>query len=73
MILIDNYSSVYRKRRRALISGEAPQGASRVRRRVYQNLMSAEPAWERNGHLAGDREGHRGRDLTQPGEGRSFS
>ena len=53
MILIDNYFAVYRNRRRALISGEAPQGARGGRPmharqwRAYQNLMNGEPAWER--------------------------
>jgi hypothetical protein len=53
MILIDNYFAVYRNRRRALISGDAPLGAGggrpmRARQwRAYQNLMNAEPAWER--------------------------
>ncbi|MFQ5878301.1 MAG: hypothetical protein ACE5JH_11575 [Acidobacteriota bacterium] len=55
MILIDNYFAVYRKRRRALISGDAPQGTGagggrpmHARAwRSYQNLMSKEPACER--------------------------
>ncbi|MFQ5889155.1 MAG: hypothetical protein ACE5JR_03775 [Gemmatimonadota bacterium] len=53
MILIDNYFAVYRNRRRALISGEAPQGAGAGRPmqarewRAYQNLMNGEPPWER--------------------------
>jgi hypothetical protein len=53
MILIDNYFAVYRNRRRALISGDAPLGAGggrpmRARQwRACQNLMNAEPAWER--------------------------
>jgi hypothetical protein len=50
MILIDTYFAVYRNRRRALISGDAPQGADAGRPmharewRAYQNLMNAEPA-----------------------------
>jgi len=53
MILIDNYFAVYRNRRRALISGDAPQGASGDRPmharewRAYQNRMNGPPAWER--------------------------
>lgn len=53
MILIDNYFAVYRKRRRALISGEAPRGLKGDRPmharewRTYQNRMNEEPAWER--------------------------
>ncbi len=53
MILIDNYFAVYRNRRRALISGEAPQGVKGDRPmhgrawRAYQNRMAEEPAWER--------------------------
>jgi hypothetical protein len=53
MIPIDNYFAVYRNRRRALVSGDAPQGAGGGRPmharqwRAYQNLMDQEPAWER--------------------------
>ena len=53
MILIDNYFAVYRNRRRALISGQAPQGVNGDRPmhgrewRAYQNRMNEEPAWER--------------------------
>jgi hypothetical protein len=53
MILIDNYFAVYRNRRRALVSRNAPQGAGGGRPmharqwRAYQNLMDQEPAWER--------------------------
>jgi hypothetical protein len=53
MILIDNYFAVYRNRRRALISGDAPQAAGggcpmHAREwQAYQNLMNAEPAWGR--------------------------
>ncbi|MFQ5550437.1 MAG: hypothetical protein ACE5FJ_04275, partial [Gemmatimonadales bacterium] len=39
MILIDNYFAVYRNRRRPLHARAW---------RAYQNLMSAEPAWERD-------------------------
>lgn len=52
MILIDDYFAVYRNRRRALISGHAPQGTGVGRPmharewRAYQNLMSDEPPWE---------------------------
>ncbi len=53
MILIDKYFAVYRKRRRALISGEPPAwlGGNRPPQartwRVYQNQMGEPTTWER--------------------------
>ncbi|MDP3723235.1 MAG: hypothetical protein Q8R91_07055 [Candidatus Omnitrophota bacterium] len=53
ILMIDNYFAIYRRRRRALISGEAPPGLSGDRPlharawRAYQHRMSAEPPWER--------------------------
>jgi len=53
ILLIDNYFAVYRKRRRALISGEVPPGLTGERPlharawQAYQNRLHEEPAWER--------------------------
>lgn len=53
MILIETRFAVYRNRRRALISGQAPQGINGDRPmhgrewRAYQNRMNGAPAWER--------------------------
>jgi len=53
ILMIDNYFTVYKQRRRTLISGSAPIGLSGNQPpqariwQVYQNRMSEEPAWER--------------------------
>lgn len=56
ILMIDNYFAIYKKRRRALISGVAPPGLGGSQPpqarawRVYQNRMNEEPAWERAEH-----------------------
>lgn len=53
MLMIDEYFTVYQRRRRRIVSGEAPAGVNGGRPihmrewRVYQNRMNDEPAWER--------------------------
>jgi hypothetical protein len=53
MLMVDKYFAVYQRRRRRLVSGEAPAGLNGDRPmhardwRVYQNRMGEEPAWER--------------------------
>ncbi|MBI2820183.1 MAG: hypothetical protein HYX73_09410 [Acidobacteria bacterium] len=53
MLMIDDYFTVYQRRRRRLVSGEAPVGLAGDRPphartwRAYQNRMNDEPAWER--------------------------
>ncbi|PIQ84337.1 MAG: hypothetical protein COV75_02795 [Candidatus Omnitrophica bacterium CG11_big_fil_rev_8_21_14_0_20_63_9] len=52
ILLIDNYFTIYRRRRRALISGVAPPGLGGNRPpqarawRAYQNRMNEEPMWK---------------------------
>jgi len=54
--MIDNYFTIYQKRRRALVSGVAPPGLNNVRPlharawQAYRNRMNQEPAWERADH-----------------------
>lgn len=53
MLMRDDYFTVYQRRRRRLVSGEAPEGVNDDRPmharewRAYQNRMNEEPAWER--------------------------
>jgi hypothetical protein len=52
MLMIDPYFAVYNSRRRALLSGEAPSGATGAQPprarvwRTHQNRLSKTPAWE---------------------------
>ena len=53
MLMIDEHFTVYQRRRRRLVSGEAPEGGNGDRPmharewRAYENRMNDEPAWER--------------------------
>ena len=53
MLMVDKYFAVYQRRRRRLVSGEAPAelvGDRPVQARdwrIYQNRMTEEPPWER--------------------------
>jgi hypothetical protein len=53
MLMIDDYFTVYQRRRRRLVSGKPPAGVNSERPmhmrdwRVCQNRINDEPAWER--------------------------
>lgn len=53
MLMIDPYFTVYQRRKRTIVTGEAPSGLASDRPpqartwRSYQNRMNEEPAWER--------------------------